>query len=219
MTQAISIILADAQYLIRLGLRELLSQFESIEIVAEASDEEELIEALSTHEKALVVIDYAQPGYFNTTTPEVIKSNYPNTNILVISSDENKENIYQVLESGVNSYITKTCGENEIVDAVRAAAKAEKFFCSKVLDYLLEKSFPEKHKNKNCAPIPLSPREIEIVRLIAQGLIAKEIARELNLSTHTIYTHRKNIMKKLKLSSVSELMIYAVNQGLVKIDN
>ena len=84
-------------------------------------------------------------------------------------------------------------------------------YCTNVLNHLLEKSFPK----DDCSPVPLTPREIEIVRLVASGLIAKEIASELNLSTHTVYTHRKNIMKKLKFGTTSELVLYAVNEGII----
>ena len=112
----------------------------------------------------------------------------------------------------MNSFLSKQCDEKEILDAVLATAKGEKFYCTNVLNYLLEKSFP---KETECKPLPLSAREVEIVQLISTGLIAKEIAGKLNLSTHTIYTHRKNIMKKLGIGSTSELVLYAVNEGIV----
>ena len=115
----------------------------------------------------------------------------------------------------MNSFLTKECDETEILDAVMATAKNERFFCSKILNYILEKSF---NKSISCKPSPLSQREVEIVRLIAKGLIAKEIADRLNLSTHTVYTHRKNIMSKLKVKSASELVLYAVNNGIVDVN-
>ena len=95
----------------------------------------------------------------------------------------------------------------------RQQLKENVFFCSKVLDIIMERSFGK--PGEECAPTPLTPREIEIVRLTARGLIAKEIADVLSLSPHTIYTHRKNIMKKLKLNSSSELVLYAVNNGMI----
>ena len=159
-----------------------------------------------------LVLDYNQPGYFSTETVEKIRQTSPLSKLLIISGDGDKKTIYQVLESGVNSYLSKNCGEKEIVDAVEATANNEKFYCTNVLNHLLEKSFP---KEADCAPTPLSAREIEIVRLVASGLIAKEIAWKLNLSTHTVYTHRKNIMKKLKLGTTSELVLFAVNERLV----
>jgi DNA-binding NarL/FixJ family response regulator len=99
-----------------------------------------------------------------------------------------------------------------VVDAIRATAKGEKFFCTRIVDYLLEKSFA---KADNCEQSPLTPREIEIVQLVAKALTAKEIAGTLNLSTHTVYTHRKNIMKKLNLSTSTEMVLYAVQNGYI----
>jgi DNA-binding NarL/FixJ family response regulator len=215
MEKQIPIILADAQYLVRIGLRALLEREPQFQILSEATDEEELLELLKAHPARVVIMDYNQSGYFNTETVAKVKKASPQSNLLIISADDDKQNIYKVLENGVNSFITKSCDEQEIIDAIKAADRGEKFFCSKVLDYLLEKSFPKNEKDASCEPVPLSPREIEIVRLIAKGLIAKEIAEELNLSTHTIYTHRKNILKKLGLSTASELMVYAVKQGLL----
>jgi DNA-binding NarL/FixJ family response regulator len=210
----IAVLIADSQYLVRQGLWRLLSGQSQFDIVAEAANEEELIALLEKHCPDVVTLDYHQPPYFKPSTVQLIKTLAPQAHLLIISSDNSKSSIYQVLEYGANSFLTKTCGEQEIVDAVKAAAKGDKFFCSKVLDYILERSFSK--NDDNCAPMPLSPREVEIVRLVAKGLIAKEIAGTLNLSTHTVYTHRKNIMKKLQLNTSSELVLYAVNQGIVE---
>jgi DNA-binding NarL/FixJ family response regulator len=209
---SISIVIADIQFLIRVGLRHILLTNPACKIVAEVTSEKRLWEALEKHQPNVLVIDHAQSEYFSPDTIQKAKAISPLTNILVISGDEDKKTIYQVLESGVNSFLSKQCDEKEILDAVMATAKGEKFYCTNVLNYLLEKSFP---KEAVCKPLPLSAREVEIVQLISSGLIAKEIAGKLNLSTHTIYTHRKNIMKKLGIGSTSELVLYAVNEGIV----
>ncbi len=210
--EKLSVVLADSQYLIRVGLRHILNTLPECEIAGEATNERDLLELLQQRKPAILVLDYNQPGRFSTETIYKARKTSPNTNILIISADEEKSSIYQVLESGVNSYLSKQCDQKEIIDAVYALGKGEKFYCTNVLNHLLEKSFP---KEVDCTPTPLSPREIEIVRLVASGLIAKEIASKLNLSTHTVYTHRKNIMKKLRFSTTSELVLYAVNMGIV----
>jgi DNA-binding NarL/FixJ family response regulator len=211
--QTVSILLADAQYLIRLGLKHLVDQIPEFEIVAEAKNAVDLKRLLEKHVVDVVVLDHLQSKIYGKDVVQKIQAITPKTNILIISSDDDRNNIYALIESGVNNFLTKQCDEAEIINAIRATAKGEKFFCSKVLNYILEKSFS---KPEDCAPSPLSPRECEIVRLVAEGKIAKEIAAELNLSTHTVYTHRKNIMKKLQLSSASELVRYAVDKGLVE---
>ncbi len=209
----IPIVIADAQYLIRKGLRDVLAQHEDFEVIAEVSNEAHLLSTIKKHEPDVVILDYDQPGHFSVETVEKIKSIRPFTGIMVISSNYDQRNIYQVVENGISSFITKQCDDKEIIDAIHATAKKEKFFCHRILEVILEKSFgPEEEE---CEPIPLSPREIEIVQHIANGRIAKEIAHDLHLSTHTIYTHRKNIMRKLELSSPVELVMYAINMGIV----
>jgi len=209
----ISIVIADGQYLIRAGLRAMLDATNGFQIVGDARNEKELINVLSNQSANVVILDYNQPEKFGLETIRTVKEKFPQSELLVISADNNKQTIYQAIENGVRSFLTKECDQTEIIDAVISTAKHEKFFCSKVMDYIFEKSFPD--KVSNCDPMPLSGREIEIVQLIAKGLIAKEIAAQLNLSTHTIYTHRKNIMKKLGIGSASELILFAVKTGIV----
>jgi DNA-binding NarL/FixJ family response regulator len=208
----VSLIVADAEYLVRAGLRHLLEDFEQYEIVAEVTNEEDLMLQVAVHAPRVVILDYNQ-ARFSLETINKLKATHPQTRVLIISNDQDKATIFQALEREVNSFLTKECGQNEIIGAIQATARGEKFFCSNVLNYILEKSFG---KEENCDPIPLSPREIEIVGMVSRGMISKEIAAELNLSTHTIYTHRKNIMKKLGLNSTSELVLYALDKGIIQ---
>lgn len=214
MDQPTTIAIADAQLLIRTGLRHLLQGMNNISVLFEAADEEELFDELSRQLPDILILDYNHPDQFTLQSALKVRKLFPQLPLLIISDDNQKDQIFQLLENGVNCFITKTCDQQEIKDAIRSATGTQKFFCGKVVDYLLEKSFAR--PVDDCNPTPLSPREIEVVQLIAKGLIAKEIAHELHLSTHTIYTHRKNIMKKLQLNSSSELMLYAVSNGLVE---
>ena len=210
----ITIALADAQYLIRLGLRHLLDGMDEFKVIGEAKNEAQLLSLLKETPAQVVILDHNQPGSFDISITKKIKEASPTSNLLIISADDEKQNIYAVVEDGVNSFLTKTCDEGEIINAIKATAKGEKFFCHKIINFILEKSF---HKEEeNCEPTPLTPREIEIVRLVAQGKIAKEIASELNLSTHTVYTHRKKIMKKLEFKNASDLVMYAISKGIVE---
>ncbi|MBX2930253.1 MAG: response regulator transcription factor [Saprospiraceae bacterium] len=210
-----TILLADAQYLVRVGLRCILAKHPDFEVVGEVANEEDLAAALQVLHPDVVILDYDGPDNFSRDSINTILAHSPAPKILIISEDRDKNAIFKVLESGVQSFLTKTCDEQEIADAVRAAVKGDKFFCTRIVDILLEKSFG---KADSCAPTPLSPREIEIVQLVAKGYIAKEIADLLHLSTHTVYTHRKNIMKKLQLQTPSELMLYALNNGILELN-
>lgn len=210
------IVLADAQYLIRFAIRELLARYDQFEVIGEAAHEDQLLEMARTQEPDLIIFDYNQPDDFGLSTIERLRKTAPNSRLMVISGDDHKESMFQALEAGVQSFLTKNCDEEEIVDAINASVKGEKFYCTQVIDFLLEKSFAKDSEVTNGpASAPLTDREAQIVQLIAKGFIAKEISSLLNLSVHTIYTHRKNIMRKLELSSTSELVLYAVKTGLV----
>lgn len=212
-----SIVVADTQFLVRLGLKNLIRNFADFKISGEAQNEEELIDFLSSKKADVVILDYSQQKSFGIETIHRINKFSPETNILIISADNNKKNIYEVLELGVSGFLTKQCEQEEIQNAIKAVSKGEKFFCNNVLNYILEKSFSPEEEG-DCSSTPLTFREIQVVKLIASGKIAKEIGSDLNLSTHTVYTHRKNIMRKLELNSTSELVIYAINHGIIEAD-
>ncbi len=210
----INITIADSQYLTRRGLKQVLSQRQGIRVVGEIATEDELLRHLRTAKPDILILDYNQPRHFDTQTIDKVKEVSPLTEILVISADDHKDRIFSVIQNGVKCYITKECDEAEILDAIHAAKRGSKFFCSKVLDFILEKSFtPDTPASKEN---PLTPREREIVILTAEGLIAKEIAAKLNLSTHTVYTHKKRIMKKLELRSPVQLIMYAMENGMIE---
>lgn len=211
-----TIAIADAQYLTGTGLASLLKGQADLEVVGTATDKESLFDLLDTEHPDVLVLDYKSQAFGHEVVDE-IRAFAPDTRLLIISGDNDKSTIYHVLERNVNSFLTKYCGRDEIITAIRATARDERFFCNKILDYLLQKSFG-KAEAESCEPIPLTAREQEVVRHIAAGKTAKEIAEELYLSTHTIYTYRKNIMKKMNFGSASELVIYAVNSGLVDKD-
>ncbi|MFN5789205.1 MAG: LuxR C-terminal-related transcriptional regulator [Bacteroidota bacterium] len=207
------VLLADAQFLIRFALKELLKETNTFQVIGEAGNEAELNSFIAKTPPDIIVIDYNQPGFFSIESIKNLKEQHPTIELLVISSDDNKENIYDVINSGVLRFLTKKCDAHEINEAFRAIIRGEKFFCASIFNFIFEMSFSQNNYSSN--PLPLSARELEIVQLIAQGLVAKEIGRKLNLSTHTVYTHRKNIMEKLKLKRSSELVLFAVNKGLL----
>lgn len=209
----IKIVIADTQYLIRVGLKNLLSSEKEFKIVGEALNSEELYHVVKDNQPDVVIFDYNNAKNFVLEDIGMVKSISPNTNFLIISSDDNKANIYKVIELGALSFLTKECDKEEIVGAVYAIAKSEKFLCHKVIDIIIEKHI---HTDEdNCKAFNLSLRETEIIKLTAKGWTAKTIAGHLFLSTHTVYTHKKNIMKKLKINSSSEMIVYAIQNRLV----
>ncbi len=209
----IKVVVADTQQLIRFGLKFLLNQRDDIELVGEAANRDQLLSLMKNNQADVLVIDYLKEHYLSIQDIDFITKNHSKTKILVISSDNDRQRIFSVLEKGVNSFLTKECDQSEIIDAIKATAIGDKFFCKKVVEFLLERSLGK--EPYDCSPTSLSAREIEIVKLVAEGKTAKEISEEINISTHTIYTHRKNIMRKLQLNSSSELVLFAVRHGII----
>ncbi len=209
----IKIVIADAQYLIRIGLKNLLAATNKFNIVGEATNSAELLELVKEHEPEVVIFDYNSEKNFLLEDIKIVKKLSEKTNFLIISADESKTNIYKVIELGALSFLTKECDKEEIVGAIYATAKNEKFLCHKVIDIIIEKHI---HTDEDsCKAFNLSLRETEIIKLTAKGWTAKTIAGHLFLSTHTVYTHKKNIMKKLKINSSSEMIVYAIQNSLV----
>jgi len=212
--RSIKVALADKQALTRVGLKSFIQEKTDLTLIDEINSLQDLKEILKSQKPQVLLIDYNLKDFISIKELKLVKQLSPNTRILVISSDNNKANIFEALELGINGYVTKECSKHEIVGAIYATAKGEKFFCNKVLDLILEKHL-QKEQEDECLPTELSIREVEVVKWTASGLNAREIADKLHLSHHTVYTHRKNVMKKLALNSVSELTLYAVKTGII----
>lgn len=207
----VTILHANANILMASGLNSIAQKGGGIKKIDNASNEEELFHALNAQEYDLVVIDPLSSDKFSIGTTLKLKQKYPNKKVLIISDIHSSQNVLQILEKGVQGYLTRQCDEAEITHAIFAIAKGEKFYCNKVIDIALNKQFNE----DNCEATVLSERENEVTALIASGLTNKEIGEKLHLSHHTIHTHRKNILKKLGISTVSELTVYAMSVGLI----
>lgn len=206
----VEILVADSNLLIRKGLQNLLSDQESFDIVGEVDCSDKLLDYVRTKKPSVIIIDIFESEHFKVDDLATIKAFSPKTNVVIITNNMFKDDVLNVLNKGVHGFILKECSAEEIVNAVHASSQGEKFFCGRVVDSILDNKLPQ-----NCEPLVLSDREIEVIRLIAEGYTTQEIADHLSRSIHTINTHRKNILKKLGLKKPSELIMYAVKKGLV----
>jgi two-component system invasion response regulator UvrY len=214
MKPAVRILLADNQPLTAAGLNNFLSASDSASIVEEVSRRDQFEPLLRKHTPELLIADYNLDGYITRDDLQAVKDISPQTNILVISSDNNKTNILNVLQIGVKGYLTKECSREEVMMAIQSTARGEKFFCHKILDIIMEKHFTPETQTSD--PAILTVRETEILKLIASGKSTQVVADELHLSPHTVHTHRKSIIKKLNIKSPTEFVIYAMDFGLIK---
>ncbi|MDB9964449.1 response regulator transcription factor [Vicingaceae bacterium] len=208
----LKILHANANVLMASGLNTILNKGGGIDSIDNAVDEQSLFTNLDEADYDLIVIDpLSSSERFTVATTLKLREKYPENKVLIISDLHSPQNVLQILEKGVQGYLTRQCDEAEITHAIFAIAKGEKFYCNKVIDIALNKEFdPE-----NCEPTSLTERENEITALIASGFTNKEIGVKLYLSHHTIHTHRKNILKKLGIKSASELTVYAMSVGLI----
>ena len=206
-------LIADNQPLTVAGLELFLSEKQAIKVVGKVKKGEELVELVEKFQPSLLIVDYNSPGYVALDDIRNAMASSSKTNVLILSSDNNKTSILEVLRLGVKGYITKECSLEEVGMAVQATAKGEKFFCHKVLDIIMEKHFRVAQESE---PTVLTTRETEILKLIAHGHSTQVIADALFLSPHTVQTHRKSIIKKLNIKSPTEFVIYAMDLGLLK---
>lgn len=209
---AISVFLSDFQFLTQEGFKSLLARNEKFQLVGEEEDWELLEARLSESRPDVLVIDYRPDDHEFVSRLRAIKGLGMN-NILILTSDTEKARVRDILKTGVKGMVTKTCSEQEIVNSILAVAQGNRFYCNKILDIVMAQNVEEE---ENCAPTDLSPREYEVLQLITKGQTTTKIADALHVSVHTINSHRKSILKKLNLKSPTELIVYALESGLVK---
>ncbi len=208
----ITILLADTQPLTAAGIRFLAESSREATIIGTAKDAHKVADMVRNIKPDLLIADYNLPGSLTLNNLSQI-INTTNVNTLIISSDNNHDTIRQSLKSGVKGYITKECSREEILLAIRSTAKGEKFFCHKILDVIMEQ--PAVSETQACEPTVLTLRETEVLTLLAKGFSTQKAADKLNLSPHTIHTHRKSIIKKLNIKSPTEFVLYALDFGLM----
>lgn len=219
----INVLLAENHYLIRQGVKRILADQSDIQLSGEALDMNELREALLTGQPDVLMIDYTSDIFEEQNLKSALKQS-PDTKILAITPTQTKSTLIKGIELQINSFLLKSCEQEEIIEAIQATAEDENFFCGKILEKVLEDENLETSDSDalldkiyaSCEPLKISEREVEIIRLIAQGLTTKEIADQLFLSTHTIVTHRKNIMRKLGISNTAGLVVYAVQEQIIQ---
>ncbi|TAH39065.1 MAG: response regulator transcription factor [Bacteroidetes bacterium] len=216
--QKMKILLADAHILTRRGIKCVLSELDGFEISAEANNSDELFESILLFSPDILIIDFHIPGHFCIDDIRKVRKNHPEIKVFIISTNKAKQDVIKLFDLQISSYLLKECDEEEIIDALHAVVRGEKFFCGKVMDAVLEyghQACPPDAECDHCKAISLSNREIEIIKLIAEGLTTKDIAKKIHLSFFTVATHRKNIFKKLQIRNSPELISYALKEGII----
>lgn len=209
----INIIIADSNFLSRKGLAGILAGNPDFKLNAEALSTAELIEKSYAFQPDLIIMDYTS-GNFSLDAIATIKKNFPSSFFLAITENQRNGNIAKALDQGINSHLLKDCEEEEIVEAIYQTAAGKRFLCGKIAGPIADEK-ERANSEYSCVGLNISDREMEIIKLIAEGLSNKEVADKLFLSAHTVTTHRKNIMSKLGVNNTAGLVLFAVRENLI----
>jgi len=213
----IRILLADDHTLIRTGIATLLQTNRDFEIVGEAEDGEQAVEKTKQLHPDVLIIDVSMPGLSGIEATRIIKTEYPDVNVLVLTVRESEELVYQILKSGAGGYVPKSAGKEELSAAIRTVARGVRFFSSGVPEIMAEgylRRVEASGQRAKADAMMLTRREKEILTLVVKGLTNQQIADQLNISPRTVDTHRTNIMQKLDIHEVVNLVRYAIEHGI-----
>lgn len=210
----IPILLADFQFLTRKAIKALIDETPGFQLKAQVDHPKDLARIIETAKPELLVLDILEndPAYLDEIAAINRQAFIP---ILIITNTQNHDIIQSLLKAGIKGIVTKNCSEVEIVNALKAVSIGHRFYCNSILNQVMEIDLtPE----ESCESASLTSRELQILKLIATGNTSQKIANKLHISIHTVNSHRKNLLKKLNISSPIHLVAYAVETGLVSID-
>jgi DNA-binding NarL/FixJ family response regulator len=214
MMETTRILLADDHTLVRAGMRSLLKDIGGVDVVAEASTGREAIDLVEKHRPDVVLMDIAMSGLNGLEAAEHIIKTHPQCKVIILSMYSTKEYVTRALQIGVKGYLIKDAAASELEVALRAVVRGEKYLSPAVSTHLIDQ-YEKLSSTKDCPPETLTPRQREILQLIAEGRTTKEIAAILNVSLKTVDTHRTQLMERLDIHDVAGLVRYAIHIGLI----
>jgi len=207
-----NVIIADSQYLVVEAIKSLIGIDERYILAGVADSQNDLYKLLDNTRSGLLITDFSNIDYDGLDDLKNIREKYPQISILILTNTITKSEFAGLTKVGIKNIIYKTVEKEELFNAIESTLRGKKFYSDEILDLFLDLS-----ENRYAVEDPkhLTASEIEIVKLIADGLTTKEIAAKRNISYHTVNTHRKNIFKKVDVSNASELIIHAIKAGWI----
>jgi len=213
----IRLLLADDHALVRAGFHALLDKVAGMEIVAEAGDGQQALELIQKHEPDVVILDLSMPRLSGLAVLKVARETFPRVRFIVLTVHGNEEYAIQALRAGASGFIPKSAAGSELETAIRAVARGDDYLSPEIpptvlLKYLKQQAaHPDYHI--------LTPRQREILQLIAEGDSTKKIAQRLNINVKTVESHRTQLMERLNIHDIAGLVRYAIRTGLVSVDD
>jgi NarL family two-component system response regulator LiaR len=213
--QPISLLIVDDHQLVRWGVHTFLATQPDITVVGEAASGEEALRLAAEHAPDVALVDLVMPGMDGVGVTRRLKELSPRTQVIVLTSYHEDEHIFPALKAGALSYLLKDVSTRELADAVRKASMGEAVMHPRVAARVVQELRAQPRENPAVVPI-LSERELEVLRLIAEGISNAEIAERLVISENTVKSHVGNILGKLHLADRTQAAVYAWRQGIVE---
>ena len=214
----VRVLLADDHTLVRAGLRKLLEAMPEVEVVGEASDGLALLALAAQLRPTLVLMDIAMPGINGLEATARLARQSPDIRVLILSMHQNEEYVRQALRHGAAGYLLKDAAPMELDLAIQAVLRGETYLSPAVSRGVVS-DYVQRLRGEETPGTQLTPRQREVLQLVAEGHSTKEIARRLDLSVKTVDTHRSQLMKLLDIHEVAGLVRYAMRVGLISPDN
>jgi two-component system, NarL family, response regulator NreC len=211
----IRLLLVDDHQIVRAGLRMLFQSEKDMEIVGEVGSGEEAVKAVRDLKPDVVLMDVIMPGMSGIEATRRIKEASPKTAVLALTMHEDEQYFFEMLQAGASGYVPKRAAPDDLVSGIRVVGQGDVFLYPTLAKYLVKEFVQRSDRGLLAASEKLTPREREILTLIAEGFSNREIAEELVISVKTVDRHRENIMRKLNLHNRVELVKYAIEKGLI----
>jgi DNA-binding NarL/FixJ family response regulator len=210
------VLLADDHAVVRSGLRSVLESEADIAVVAEASDGLEAVEKTLAGEVDLAILDVSMPKLTGLQATVELRRRQARARVLILSVHDNEQYFFEALRAGASGYVLKSAANRDLVDACRAAMRGEPFLYPRAVTALIREYLEQASRGEEQPRDPLTPRELQVVKLIAEGFTSDEIAVELVISRKTVDRHRANLLQKLGMRNVAEVTRYAIRRGLLE---
>ena len=217
MKSTVKVVLADDHTLVRAGLRKLLEAMCHVEVIGEAADGVAVLELAQRLQPEIILMDIAMPGVNGLEATMRLKKDLPHIQIIILSMHQNDEYVKQALRQGAVGYLLKDAATTELELAINTVLRDE-IYLSPAITKGVMVDYVQRLRSENAVDEVLTPRQREVLKLLAQGHSSKEIARELALSVKTVDTHRSQLMKQLDIHEVTGLVRYAIRVGLITSD-
>jgi DNA-binding NarL/FixJ family response regulator len=208
------ILIADDYDAVRAGVRSILENREGWQIVGETANGRDALRLARETQPDIAVVDYSLPLMDGLELTRAIKHELPRTQILIYTMHDRESIVTDVLRAGARGYVLKSDPASHLTDAVEALARGKPYFSPTISETVLDHFIEQNHSRKS--DTTLTSREREVVQLIAEGMINKQVAYTLDISTKTVDSHRAKVMEKLKLNTAAQLVLYAVRNNIVQ---